>query len=972
MVNGQLGVVLRYIRTLTDPGGGAPTTDGELLRQFVVRRDESAFTALVERHGPMVLGVCRRLLRQPQDVDDVFQATFLVLLQRAESIARADSVGSWLYGVARRIAVRVRANARKRRDRERRGTDALPAPGDAAAEVRDLGHVLDEELCRLPEKYRAPLVLHYLSGRTKAETARDLGWTEGTVSGRLARGRELLRARLTHRGVALTGLLAACGLSPGEAPAAVPPALREATLQGVAKFAAGAGAGTAPAAPLARGVLGGLFLAKVKAAVGLILALGALVGAAFVGMRDEGRGMKPEPSVSSLVPHPSSLIPTGTDLLGDPLPAGAVTRLGTARGRHAERLSALALSPDGKLLATRAGDDRVRLWEAATGKELHVLSGAQESPGLWGFAFAPDGKTLVTGGADGMLRFWDPATGRQQHRVVGNPHGVRCVAFSGDGKLLAVGGEDNALDLWDPTGHKALRRLGQFGGLATLKQAALAPLLDVGFCPGDKALAVLYLPHNNHNPSLRCLELLDVDTGRSLRKIGVPLPSVGCTAFPADGKTVFWIGGKGGVYLRPVDGGREIRTFDDCAAGRGLALSPDGRTLAVASLPWIRLWETSTGTKGPLLEDSGQTARLAFSRDGRTLAAARFDGTFQLWNTATGKKLLKPLSGHEGAVFSVASSPDGKTLATCCAGGPVRLWQASTGKEIRRWQAHAGPNWIYGPTSLAYSPDGKTLAAAGWDRTVRLWDAATGKEVGRFSGRHGAPSRWSDLQFSPDGKLVATRDADGAIRLWTSAGQERRTLQKASPPPWPAGGERALAFSPDGRLLAGSLGPVVRVWEVATGAQVRRLTGAAQLVTALAFSPDGKSLAVAGHSDLLSLWEVATGQEHRLPIGRGKPAVRLDAEGYRHPNTAALRFNALAFAPDGQTLLGGRGDGGIYVWDLTADRPARKVHAHKEAVTCLAVCGDGKTVASASVDRTVLVWDIAALRHAPGAAAENP
>src|SRR5262249_51745092 len=190
----------------------------------------------------------RRLLRQPQDVDDVFQATFLVLLRRADSIARADSVGSWLHGVARRIAVRVRANARKRQDRERRGTATLPATGDTAAETPDLGHLPDEELGRLPEKYRAPLVLHYLLGRTKAETARDLGWTEGTVSGRLARGRELLRARLTHRGVALTGLLAACGLAAGEAPAAVPPPLRGATLRIGAQFAAGARARTRAAA----------------------------------------------------------------------------------------------------------------------------------------------------------------------------------------------------------------------------------------------------------------------------------------------------------------------------------------------------------------------------------------------------------------------------------------------------------------------------------------------------------------------------------------------------------------------------------------------------------------------------------------------------------------------------------------------------------------------------------------------------
>jgi len=969
-MGGRFGVVLWCIRTLTNPGGGAPTTDGELLRQFVARRDEAAFTALMERHGPMVLGVCRRLLRQPQDVDDVFQATFLVLLQRADSIARADSVGSWLYGVARRIAVRVRANARKRQDRERRGTEALPSTGDAAAEVRDLGPLLDEELCRLPEKYRAPLVLHYLSGRTKAETARDLGWTEGTVSGRLARGRELLRARLTRRGVALAGLLAACGLAPGETPAAIPPVLRTATLQGVARFVAGAGAGIAPAAHLARGMLGSLLQAKVRAAVGLVLVLGALAGAAaLVAPRGPTERPPADPPPQVAPPGPGAAAPkAGVDLLGDPLPVGAVIRLGTARGRDAERLSALALSPDGKLLVTRAGDDRVRLWEAATGKELHVLAGAGELPGLWGFALAPDGKTLVTAGADGMLRIWDPATGRQQHQALGNPHGVRCVAFSADGKLLAVGGEDNAVDLWDAAGQKRLRRFGQVGGTATLKQAALAPLHGIFFCPGDKALAVSYLPRDSGRRGfLRCLELLDVDTGRSLRKIGVPLQWAACTAFSRDTKAVYWISAEGKVTLRAVDSGQVIRSFDDGGRAHGLTLSPDGRTLAVVSWQSIRLWDASKGMKGRVLESSSEKVSLAFSRDGRTLAAGGHDGTFQLWDTATGAKLLKLLSGHGGPVLAVTSSPDGKTLATCCADGAVHLWQTSTGKEIRRWRARAGGPGTPVPTALAYSPDGKTLAAVGWDRTVRLWDAATGKEVRRFAPRQEGGLSEVHLRFSPDGKLLATRAVDGAIRLWTSAGQPGRTLQTGNPDPRKApGGERALAFSPDGRLLAGSLGPVVRIWEVATGDEVRRLTGATREVTALAFSPDSKSLAAAGHGDVLSLWEVHTGRERRRLTAPASRAVKLDPDGYRNPDQQSQRFKALEFAPDGKALLAGRADGGLYVWDLTADRPARRAHGHKGAVTGLAVCGDGKTVASASIDCTVLVWDIAALRRAPG------
>jgi RNA polymerase sigma factor (sigma-70 family) len=184
-------------------------TDQQLLDRFVRRRDEVAFEALVQRHGPMVLAVCRRVLGQAQEADDAFQATFLVLLRKADSIAKPELLGSWLYGVACRVARKARAQAASRRAHESaREAVAMPPP-DPLLEVawRELRALLDEELQHLPPKYQAPLVLCYLEGLTNEEAARRLGWPSGSISYRLARARELLKARLSRRCKALSPAL---------------------------------------------------------------------------------------------------------------------------------------------------------------------------------------------------------------------------------------------------------------------------------------------------------------------------------------------------------------------------------------------------------------------------------------------------------------------------------------------------------------------------------------------------------------------------------------------------------------------------------------------------------------------------------------------------------------------------------------------------------------------------------------------
>jgi RNA polymerase sigma factor (sigma-70 family) len=287
-----LQTLLRRFRRLTETTGAGALTDAQLLGRFVSGRDEAALEVLVWRHGAMVYNLCRRLLRHEHDAEDAFQATFLALARKAHTVCNREALGSWLYKVAYRVALAARAGVAERAALEQACVDVPAAEGDDEVVWNDLRPVLDEEVNRLPAKYRAAFVLCYLEGRTNEEAARQLGCPKGTVLSRLARARERLRARLTRRGLGVSaGALGAVVSKEGRA------GVLPATLVGetvTIALAAGSGAAGRVAA-LTEGVLRTMSLTKLKIAVGVLLAAGLLGVAAmgngvFAGGRESGDG----------------------------------------------------------------------------------------------------------------------------------------------------------------------------------------------------------------------------------------------------------------------------------------------------------------------------------------------------------------------------------------------------------------------------------------------------------------------------------------------------------------------------------------------------------------------------------------------------------------------------------------------------------------------------------------------------------
>ncbi|MGP0064134.1 MAG: sigma-70 family RNA polymerase sigma factor [Isosphaeraceae bacterium] len=309
------GIVLRQIDRLFREGTLGGLGDGQLLERYLTRRDEAAFEALVDLHGPMVLGLCRRMLRDPRDIEDAFQATFLVLVRKAPAIRDRSLLSSWLYGVAYRVARRARSRTLRRRDRETSVADLVVAAGPETSDRLEVDPVLDQELNRLPEKYRAPLILCYLRGRTHDQAAEELRCPVGTVRSRLARGRDLLRRRLTQRGFAPSAMAAFLSTGPS-LPArllveAVPPSLVSATLKAAFGFGSAqtiqVGAIATSVVALAQGVLTTMRIAQLQwiglAILATSLSAGGVVAVSYAASQTRDAEAS-KSSAAGIVPDP--------------------------------------------------------------------------------------------------------------------------------------------------------------------------------------------------------------------------------------------------------------------------------------------------------------------------------------------------------------------------------------------------------------------------------------------------------------------------------------------------------------------------------------------------------------------------------------------------------------------------------------------------------------------------------------------
>jgi RNA polymerase sigma factor (sigma-70 family) len=932
-------------RLLADSSGG-PRSDRELLDRYIVSRDEAAFAALVQRHGGLVLGICRRCLRCRQDAEDAFQATFIALARQAVSLRKQESLSCWLHSVAYRTAGKLRREA-GRRNR----VPPLPAPEseDVLTELsaRELLSLLDHGLAVLPDKFRAPLVMCYLEGQTQDEAAVRLGWPRGTLKGRLERGRELLRGWLRRRGVTFPAALAAGALV---RPSFLPGALATDTARGVCRLVAGRQAGSVSARAIwlaGVGLSSGLAgKRKIMAALlGVVALLGAGLG--WAALKSEPRpsgsgGAAPLPDGRGSDLRSKNKATARLDRHGDPLPPGALARLGTTRLRPGGRPNLLRMAADGKALlsATWRGtsDIRISWWCTATGAALRHCD---MQPG-WAYAYAvsPDERSLAAieydkPGDRFRVVVRDLATG-QPKRVLnglGNISHSHALVFAPDGKRVA-GADPGGIRLWDlASGNEVCHFRDSQGSWRCL-----------AFAPDGKTLASGSVRHR--------LVLWDVDRGQARHTLPGHTDMIGALAFAPDGKTLASAADADPkVRLWDVATGKLRGSLEGPRGSACLAFSPDGRMLASGD-SWemenrrirhypVRLWDVATGKqrrrfKGHLYG----VYQVAFVSGGRQLASAGADGAIRVWDLATGKDLL-PLTDHEGYLTSLTFAPDGQSLVTTGVDGWVRSWDPSTGKSLRRWAGKLGATF-----GGLVAPDARTLVRADPEGTVQLCDLATGNVVRRLRGTRG--SRW--YRFSADGRFLASGGWEAPeVGVWeVGTGKE---LGRVGIP----GGAMPFAFFlPGGReLLVVTMAAVrrgdtkahasaARVWDLGGGKELRRWAMPGQMAP-FACSPDGRTLVTVNDRDgRLHLWDVARGRER-----------------YRAALPSFNRIFTTAFSPDGRTLAFGDNTGLVFLLETASGRLRRRLDGHRSYVQSLAFSPDGRMLASASANDPVgLVWNV--------------
>jgi RNA polymerase sigma factor (sigma-70 family) len=1001
MADTPLDTLMRHVRGLAAGQSGKDRTDGELLRAFSSLGDQDAFTLLTRRHGPLVLAVCRRVLRQLEDAEDAFQASFILLARQAAALARRESVAGWLHGVAFRLASNARRAVQRRRRHERQSPMTTPANPAWQAAWREVQLLLDEEIQRLPEKYRAPFILCCLEGHSSSAAARQLRLKEGTVWSRLAEARKRLHQRLDRRGVALTAVLGAGALSPSPAVASLPAALAgkavAAALAATGRSSLGATVISESVAALVKGMTRSLLVKKTALGLVLLLATSALVGVAGSGALESREGTS----------------------------AHAAEKGGTKRAATAVPKPAVPEAVPAAPFASRQLDNRQKMLrdyggtaasEAAVAAGLQWLARHQDASGTWLLEdprFPDKGKENdVAGAAFGLLPYL--GAGYTHKPAAGNPYAKvieKALAFliqkqdkrTGNlgGGMYAHGLAAAALcEAYGMTQDPALRRPAQaaidyivnaqheaggwryapgmagdtsvFGfqlrAVLTARMARLE-VPDLTIKKAEKFLDSVrgddegyrYLPENPAStPTLTAIGLLarqqfqgwTLENPRLAKGIENQLANKGPDlkdmyySFYAT-QVMFHAGGA--LWKNWNDKMREdvIAAMDRSAGPLNGSWGSNGASVQMAV--GGRMMQTSLCLL--TLEVYYRCPRVVGVKKGTDARDQSGKTATDLYGDPLPEGVVARLGGdrfrHEGGAPLLAYTSADKYLVARTL-YEVWIWDAATGKALHRWRASGYPS-----LAMAVSADGSTLATdetmpGDKNATISLREVGSGKKVRTLAVPRGEDRElfFTDLHFTTDGRSLAGAYLGKVIVFDLGSGQVRLKVAVQEHV-----SDFRFAISPDSKTLAAVRRPSeaagddakrsLALWDLATGKLLRTFVDLPNEIDRdlVAFAPDGDMLALSVRNRIL-LFDPATGKELR----------RLETKMWDQ--------RSLAFTSDGKKLVYGGNEGAAIVWELTSGKTLRSFEGRMKVGGYVAISHDSKALALGTSGTTVQFWDL--------------
>jgi len=601
----------------------------------------------------------------------------------------------------------------------------------------------------------------------------------------------------------------------------------------------------------------------------------------------------------------------------------------------------ISFSPDGRYFATANGDDTARVWETTTGRELFHLPHPQL---VYAVTFSPAGCHLATVSRDCTVRVWEVATGLQIAQLTHKDE-VRAVTFSPDGTYLATASLEGLACVWDPTNGRAIFRLQHEDGVR-----------HVTFSPDGRYVASASQDHT--------ARVWEVRSGQEIARM-MHDDLVWSVAFSPDSRYVATASQDHTARIWETRNGREITRLPHEREVRSIAFSPDGTRIVTTSHAVARVWQVMDGKEVCRMFHEDFVWAVAFNPDGAYLVSASSDHTARVWEPRGYQETVRIT--HPDHVNAIAFSPDGVHVASTSSNTwlsqdhTVHLWKIPSGREVAHMQ-HAGkvfatvfsPDGRYLATvsgdstakvwnvtdgqlvttllhadlvwAVAFNHDSTLLTTACMDGTARVWEAHTGREVTHFVHERNVVA----VAFSPDGRYVATASGDATAGVWAVASGQPVVRLRHDDVVW------GVAFSPDGTLVAtASMDGAARIWEIHTGCEVARLVHERN-VLAVAFSPDGRYVATASTDHTARLWDVSHGRE----------VARVRHEG---------GVRSVVFSFDGQYVVTASADHTARIWQPLTGREISRL-THEGAVSMAAFSPNGRYVVSASDDHSMRVW----------------